>query len=97
MIYTHTPGPWYDVNYAGYIMLQIKDSYDDETDLLNEAKCAQAEANGRLCAAAPDLLNALERVSRSMQAHPDCTENSEFADFVDLAERVIAKAKGHDL
>lgn len=66
------------------------------------------EANARLIAAAPTILAALEKakstictLKRSMMAHPDCTEDSEFDGFTDMAQEVedeievvIAKAKG---
>lgn len=49
----HTLGPWYAVNYAGYIHIQDTPLYDDSNDLLNESECPQAEENGKLIAAAP--------------------------------------------
>ncbi len=59
-IYTPTPGPWYAVNYAGYINLQTEDKYTG-INLLDMDKCASAEANGRLAAAAPTLLTLLSK------------------------------------
>lgn len=55
---------------------------------------AQAEANARLMAAAPDLLEALYAM---MEAHydPDLTQANLVASF-DLARDAIAKAEGFD-
>lgn len=56
----HTKGEHYAVNYAGYVTMQSTPNYDDNPiDLLNEESCPQAEANGKLYAAAPEMLKAL--------------------------------------
>lgn len=63
----HTPGPWFAVNYSGYYSLQKEDYYSDKDDLLNEEKCPDAEANAKLAAAAPDLLEVLQKVIHAIQ------------------------------
>jgi hypothetical protein len=50
------------------------------------------EPNAKLIAAAPDLLKALQSMTMSMSAHPDCTEGGEFKDMVDIAKAAIKKA-----
>lgn len=56
----HTKGPWFAINYAGYISLQSRDEYSDTDDLLNEDKCPDAEANGTLCSIAPEMFDAMQ-------------------------------------
>lgn len=43
---------------------------------------------------ASKLLTTLNSLKMSMKAHPDCTEGSEFDDFVSLAEEVIEETTG---
>ena len=40
------------------------------------------------------LLSTVKSLTRSMKAHPDCTEGSEFADFVALGEEIIEETTG---
>lgn len=58
----HTSGPWFALAYANYFSLQSVDEYSDTNDLLNEEKDPNAEANATLMAAAPDLLEALNKM-----------------------------------
>lgn len=53
----------------------------------------EQEANAKLIACSLELLieldkarSTISRLKNSMKAHPDCVEDSEFADYVDLAE-----------
>jgi hypothetical protein len=57
-----TPGPWFSVDYSGFWSLQLETGYDANTDLLDEEKFDNAEANSRLAASAPELLSALEEI-----------------------------------
>jgi hypothetical protein len=57
--YKFTEGPWHVINYGGFHAIQSEPFYGD-TDLLDEDKTENAQANARLAAAAPDLLKALE-------------------------------------
>lgn len=59
----HTPGPWFAVDYAGFVSIQSVDEYSD-SDVLNIAVDPNAEANGKLAAAAPDLLEALKEAQQ---------------------------------
>ena len=55
----HTKGPWYPVNYSGFIELQTGETYGFSS-LLNEDDCEEAIANGILAASAPELLELLK-------------------------------------
>lgn len=57
----HTPGPWYALDYGGYINLQTEDCYS-EGGLLDLDKDENAVDNGLLAAASPDLKAALDAV-----------------------------------
>lgn len=57
----HTSGPWYYSNYAGTFMLQDGPYYEDNLILsydeaFSDIDMETAEANAKLAAAAPDLL-----------------------------------------
>ena len=56
---THTPGPWYAIEYAGMWGIQSVDEYSQDNNLLDMENDDRAEANAKLIAAAPDLLEAL--------------------------------------
>jgi len=79
---TYTKGPWYPVQYANYWNIQKGKYYEDE-NLLDEDQNPNAEANARLAAAAPDLLEALIEVIRISDRKHDAW---------DKAKTVIEKA-----
>ena len=54
----HTKGPWYPVNYSGFIELQKGETYEFSS-LLNEDDCEEAIANGILASCAPEMLELL--------------------------------------
>ncbi len=56
----HTPGPWYPIDFAGYQVIKTEPYYDSGIDILNLDECDVANANARVIAAAPDLLEACE-------------------------------------
>lgn len=95
----HTPGPWiagqYTVNAEHRVICRMMPEYGLTTD-------GEDAANGRLMAAAPDLLAACEAVSERMRARAAlyrelgytglaAEEAEETAHLLDL---VIARAKG---
>ena len=43
-------------------------------------------SNSKLIEALIKAKSTISRLKNSMRAHPDCTVDSEFADYVDLAE-----------
>lgn len=60
----HTPGPWFPIEYAGFWDLAQNPNYSDYS-LLNEDNYGEeAQANAKLAAAAPDLLEALIEIIR---------------------------------
>jgi hypothetical protein len=97
----YTKGPW-EIRYLSGIDMEIVSNegsickfngYSHSIELMNENE-EKERANAQLIAAAPLLLKALESMSLSMCAHPDCTEGSEFEDMVSTAEEAIKKARG---
>ncbi len=89
----HTPGPWYAVGY----WVEHGDSVADictcdpaaiEQEHLGRTS-AEIEANARLIAAAPDLLEALKSMPQSMAATDD-----DLMRWVEKARAAIAKATG---
>lgn len=69
----YTPAPWYPVNYGGYIHLQSTNLYEN-TNILDEDKCPQAEANAQLAASSPELLEALQDILKIQELDKDSLE-----------------------
>ena len=83
----HTPGQWWDSGLevgAGPLM-------DVKVAKVSGANYEEALANTRLIAAAPELLEALERAVRAL--HND-GKDSLYGDVLKPARAAIAKAKG---
>ena len=51
-------------------------------------------ANANLIAASPELFKALQSLTLSVSAHPDCVKGSEFFDLVSIAEKALIRAVG---
>lgn len=75
-----TPGPWFPIDYCGYINLQSVDFYEEKNNLLDAESCGAYEANGALAAAAPDLYEALRFIA---EGHP--------FEAADIAKAALAK------
>lgn len=88
----HTPAPWYAVNYGGYITIQSTNFYEN-TNILDEDKCERAEDNGLLCAAAPDLLEALKECLEGVHELNDEFQTG-WDEVIEKAEAAINKALG---
>ena len=86
----HTPGPW-NYDRSGY-SLYVNSGRELVTALSMDGKRLEtSEANARLIAAAPDLLEAL----KSVIAWLDASDESAFSDSqLALARAAIAKATG---
>lgn len=81
----HTPGPW-TVDDNGFI-------YDYAGNTIADPHCSdidldEREANARLIAAAPELLNALERLYNAIDSCVELTP-----DLLQEVKSVIKKAK----
>lgn len=102
----HTPGPWYidpdkptmvldgPLKTAGEIVAQCGASA--KLGIAMHISIASSQANARLIAAAPELLEALKEARRWMYGIPaengaTCETKSEMVDMMDAA---IAKAEG---
>jgi hypothetical protein len=105
----HTPGPWKPRSYPnaqGDIWIDCE-AYSNEklgtgplggtlaTAHRNGTGNGSADANARLIAAAPDLLEALVEMMREYE--PLNEDHAERSDAVILARAAIAKAKGTTL
>jgi PAS domain-containing protein len=94
---THTPGPWeISKNEAGELDICEAGAGNMIADL---AKCKNAEANARLIAAAPDLLEALRgsvEWLRTLREENEAAVIESAPDGFSLcdAEGIIAKAEG---
>ena len=91
----HTPGPWFAIQYANQWNIQSKDGYEGAlTNVLDEDEDVNAEANARLIAAAPELLEALIMCLNLVGAAANESEPARNA--WEKAKVAIAKATGGD-
>lgn len=89
----YTPGPWSIDNCDGGFAIRPEDTGWLLSFISSHAFSSRyhdAEANARLMAAAPELLEALETLS------DDCKTAGYHFGSMDMAERAIAKARGED-
>jgi hypothetical protein len=84
----HTPGPWHAENVGEPAYGDVYEVYNVNTHIASSLR----EADARLIAAAPDLLEAL----RNLLKHPALTGlvRGELAERVNQAHAAIAKAEG---
>ena len=87
--HTHTPGPWHPVTLGA----SPDHSWAIDSELVEISRLpewtdnqAEAEANARLIAAAPEMLEALQSLTHPMASDEDLQN----------ALAVIAKAEGRD-
>lgn len=83
----HTPGPWESIN--GYIFPIKGEKICIMTAM--GSKGSEREANARLIAAAPELLEALQSIIEIGKRN---TENPKYDGYYDAARAAIAKATG---
>lgn len=81
----HTPAPWYPIQYANYINIQTKDEYAVGADVLNLEDNDRAEANAKLAASAPDMLEVLLKMEPQL-------ERLEKFELIEEVRNVIKKA-----
>lgn len=93
----HTPGPWVVRHLTGF-PLMIATQPDADGFGVPVADCskrnlpAEAQANARLIAAAPELLQLLESCIRVMQRADELSSDARY--WIELGTNLIAKAKG---
>lgn len=97
----HTPGPWklgYSETFGHQVLIQTEYPCDSTRIILAQS---HNEANARLIAAAPDLLEACKALLEEWKSRTamiescDLTEEEDRA--VELAESAITKATGETL
>ena len=89
----HTPGPWDVIPARGKMLPHLMGADHSRIALLDDCHAAENErqANARLIAAAPDLLEALENAANQIKAlDEDYDQRSAYLD----AMAAIAKATG---
>lgn len=103
----HTPGPWTirfglnvmgkDVRYPSQERL-VANAGGHANNIWNEQVTAENEANARLIAAAPDLLEALKEILAAGESYVDSADEVKamlrFGRANDAARAAIAKAEG---
>lgn len=108
----HTPGPWIvgpskldivhgskgrdPVTNARYLPIGYSVLVGNNHGLWVGITQAEAEANARLMAAAPDLLEALQKIANAQLESFDHSADlwEELAECVEVAQQAISKAKG---
>ncbi len=83
----HTPGPWLEVSVASSRYIVTDEC--NICEMFSPRTREERDANQRLIAAAPDLLEALQGI---MAGVAGCQKNSEY----EAARAAIAKATGED-
>lgn len=98
---SHTPGPWDFDNYADHVSYfsdankhKDKGDYDFRVEFPDDMPEDQAEANARLIAAAPQLLEALEHFFNIMHDYESSRRKGYVKLALDQARAAIGKAKG---
>lgn len=91
----HTPGPWSAIK-AAHGVIDIFDGRgrDIVTVFGGGVEPESKEANARLMAASPELLDAVKKLRRAFWADSDIITADEACDLIDEVDRVIAKAEG---
>lgn len=84
---THTKGPWMHANTAGNHQFAIYPEATGKDIALVYNRCQESEANARLIASAPELLEALQEVIRNY-------ENRLPIGFINRISQTINKATG---
>jgi hypothetical protein len=93
---SHTPAPWWVADYGvrdrgGFICARIAVQRYEGQDERFAREVAEHDANARLIAAAPDLLEALRDMLNTLTDGPD---ESDVARVFGVSRAAIAKATG---
>lgn len=89
----HTPGPWIFSPEVPTIRSQKESEF---VACILGSGTAEDDANGRLIAAAPEMLEALKAIVKSYEAHEDGYARSVLRAHFQAASTLIAKAEGRD-
>lgn len=93
---THTPGPWYAIEYAGMWGIQSVNEYSQDNNLLDMENDDRAEANAKLIAAAPEMLQSLQECVKYLSSLESLDgSNMPFEwddDFIGNLKKTIKKA-----
>ena len=89
----HTNGPWKVILDPTRERIHIRSGSYIVASLDNRRGLGEPEANARLIAEAPAMLEALEELCRVNELH-DTVTNNEFIDAYNNAHMAIRKAKG---
>ena len=88
----HTPGPW-DYDYYGdhvaFVGNDNRKDYSFRVEYCGGMPEDEQIENNHLIAAAPDMLDALQRIESSLEHEPEI-----YADILSVARAAIAKATG---
>lgn len=88
----HTPGPWQANKWAPGYSISAPDS---QYTVCNLSDCNNAEANARLIAAAPDMLEACQQIINDSDMDAiHGAGRSVTHDAIDKVRAAIAKARG---
>lgn len=91
----HTPGPWHRTNGYAFIHNALGGEVAKITSSIDsDAQMEEHEANARLIAAAPELLDALKRMTEAAKDILGEPSTSEGYFDITEAEKLIAKAEG---
>lgn len=99
----HTPGPWIAEGRTIYALMhngwkkgveQFKNRFYATVYFDSECPEEEAEANARLMAAAPDLLDALQEMIAIVEIHSEATDNDFAWAELAFAYAAIKKALG---
>ena len=93
----HTPGPWMKSTHGGISKYSIWSSSGQHIADTNTTKSIGFErcaANASLIAAAPDLLEALQKISNGQEMTGDFTHVETVLRYQEIARAAIAKATG---
>ena len=95
---SHTPGPWMVTDDGLGVCVATGNYKTEGTDDWTIADCqhgwCQCEANARLIAAAPELLEACEAVLPTIESLVFNCKNPSEVELLDQVQQAIKKAKG---
>ena len=98
MGYKHTPAPWFEVKHFSEWLISdgscLVATTAGSPAHLGLAHAKRDAANARLIAAAPDMLEALQKISNGQEMTGDFTHAETVLRYQEIARAAIAKATG---